>query len=535
MSGPKLNITKMLLVFFTTLLFLSACTEVEEQPPITVFLVVDGREQTFEIIGPTTVGQFLRDPDVGLELGPLDRPSHSEFTQITDQMRITVVRVSEETECQDQEIPFERQTVPNEGLSPGQEQLVQAGQNGIQEVCYRIRIEDGERKEPVEISRITKQEPRPEVLYVGPSGEVDPVPIIGTLAYISNRNAWIIRGSSTEKRPVTFTGDLDPRIFSLSEDGKRLLFARTTTTSGFGNQLWMVTDTNRDVEPLQLIPGDILYAAWVPHQEYTISYSTGESRQTPPGWKALNDLWIVRVDPQTGESLSPRQILESSLGGLDGWWGTKYYWSNSGEQLAWVRADSIGLVNLADSELGSPLLRYREFRTAADWSWRATVSWSPEDDLLLTTVHGAPLGSESPETSAAFNIAVTDPQGSFSATIVEHSGIWSSPQFSPLVVDPQAQFPRGYIAYLRARDIGNSINSQAEYDLIVADRDGSNTRKIYPPEGQPGLNAQNFAWSPDGKQIAFIYRGNLWVIDVESEVARQLTLDGRASQPIWTR
>ncbi|MBC7811870.1 MAG: DPP IV N-terminal domain-containing protein, partial [Burkholderiales bacterium] len=42
-------------------------------------------------------------------------------------------------------------------------------------------------------------------------------------------------------------------------------------------------------------------------------------------------------------------------------------------------------------------------------------------------------------------------------------------------------------------------------------------------------------WSPDGQQIAFIYQGNLWIIDIGSEVAHQLTLDGGASRPVWTQ
>ncbi len=515
---------------------LPACTAPEEETPLTVFLIADGRERTFNVIGPTTVGQFLREPDVGIELGSLDRVSHSDFTQITDQMRITIVRVVEETECEEIEIPFERQPVLNEGLAPGEEQLGQAGQNGVQKVCYRVQIEDGVRREPIEISRVTITESQPEIIFVGPTGEIDPVPVVGTLAYISNNNAWVMRGSSTEKHPLTLTGDLDPRVFSLSDDGHQLLFTRkspATEEATLLNQLWFIPNTSIDTEPIRLTPGDVLYAEWVPERENTISYSTGEVRQTSPGWKAFNDLWIMRIDPETGESLNIKQVVEPSLGGLYGWWGTGYSWSHNGEKLVWVRADSIGTVDLDTGELAPPLLSYREFRTSADWSWRANVSWSPDDTTLLTTVHGEPLGSEAPDTSAAFDIAITNTIGSFQTTIVAKAGIWSSPKFSPLLSSSDKQFPTGYIAYLKAREIGNSINPQAEYDLIVADRDGSNARKVYPPDGQPGLNAQEFAWSPDGRQIAFIYRGNLWIIDVESKVARQLTLDGRASKPVW--
>ena len=171
------------------------------------------------------------------------------------------------------------------------------------------------------------------------------------------------------------------------------------------------------------------------------------------------------------------------------------------------------------------------------WSWRATLSWSPDNQLLLTTVHGQSDSSEpfGPEFSPVFNVAVTDAAGSFQADVFKNTGIWSTPRYSPLFTPPGSDFVVGRMAYLQARDITNSINPQAEYDLIVADRDGSNARVVFPAEGQPGLNApQHLAWSPDARQIAFIYQGNLWIVDVESLVANQLTLDGGASSPVWT-
>ena len=96
------------------------------------------------------------------------------------------------------------------------------------------------------------------------------------------------------------------------------------------------------------------------------------------------------------------------------------------------------------------------------------------------------------------------------------------------------------MAYLRARDSFNTING--EYDLVVADRDGSNARILFPGDGRTGLTAQEsifqdreFTWSSDGHQIAIIYQGNLWVVDAESSISHQLTLDGRASNPIWAK
>jgi hypothetical protein len=179
------------------------------------------------------------------------------------------------------------------------------------------------------------------------------------------------------------------------------------------------------------------------------------------------------------------------------------------------------------------LIEYPVFNTRQSWSWRATVSWAPEDNLIATTIH-VPIGNYPPETSPAFSTAVVAPDGTFDTTIADNTGIWSVPQYSPVIGDENVEFPVGYLAYMRARDPFNSING--EYDLVVADRDGSNSRLLFPDSQQePGLLAQEFVWSPSGQQIALIYQGNLWVVNAENRVAHQLTLDGSASQPVWTR
>ncbi|MCC6802708.1 MAG: DPP IV N-terminal domain-containing protein, partial [Anaerolineae bacterium] len=387
---------------------------------------------------------------------------------------------------------------------------------------------------PIRTTIITA--PQDAIVSVGPTGQLDPVPIEGTLAYISNGNVWVMRGISTNKRLLTTSGDLDNRVFSLSQDGRQLLFSRKSNDpTTYFNQLWMIGDTtNINSQPVVLPPQNVLYADWVPGQSDTISYSSGEITDNSPGWQAFNDLWLMRIDPNSGDSLNARQMVERSSGWLYSWWGTGFQWSPNGQQLAWVRADSMGLVNTETGEFQT-LLTYPVFSTRQPWSWRATISWSPDNSLLLTTVHGLPIGSEPAETSPAFHNAITNTSGAFEAEVARNAGIWSKPEYSPLSGD--ADNRRGYIAYLRARDLANSISESAEYDLVVADRDGSNARVVYPPQGQQGLTAAApfFSWNPSGTEIAFIYGGNLWVVDVESAVAHQLTLDRGATIPIWTQ
>jgi len=90
---------------------------------------------------------------------------------------------------------------------------------------------------------------------------------------------------------------------------------------------------------------------------------------------------------------------------------------------------------------------------------------------------------------------------------------------------------------LQARDPLNSLSS--EYDLVIADRDGSNSRVIFPAQGRSGLDpfgdqGVEFVWSPSGRHIAIIYQGNLWVVETATGLAQQLTADGQASRPRWT-
>jgi hypothetical protein len=522
----RLSLT-LLLAFIAT-----ACMQAPAPPSIIVALVADGRERTFSYTERVTVDEFLRDAEI--TLGELDSVNPPPYTQIDDGLRVTVVRIQEESYCEDTPIPFVRRTVLNEGLAPGEERLGQTGQNGTLQTCYRVQVRDGITRDPVETSRTTLSVAQDEIVYVGPSGQIDPVVIDGTIAYLSNGNAWMMRGSSTTKRPLTDSGDLDGRTFSLSANGRQLIYTRRTLNTvdnpNAFNRMWMLPEVTLDRPAVQLLPENVLAGGWVPGQENTLSYSTGEARNTAPGWQAYNDLWTMRVDPGTGETLSVRELVERSSGGLYGWWGTTFQWSNDGTRLAWVHADAIGTVDLETGEL-LPLLNYPVFNTFQQpWSWRSTVSWSPDNSRVLTTIHGAPIGSEPAETSPAFHVAAADTEATFQANIVINAGIWANPKYAPTSTDES-----GRIAYLRCRDFPNCVSDSAQYDLMIADLDGSNPRRVFPSADQPGLTQRDFVWSPSGEQIALIYAGNLWIVGVDTGISQQLTLDGGASRPVWTQ
>ncbi len=547
---------------------------------VTVTLVSGDTSRTLMVSNDLTVADVLRQS--GITLGDLDRVNPPSYTRVVDGMTITVVRVVEQTAIEQETVPFQSRTVPNDSLPAGQSRLLQAGVNGIAEVTYRITFEDGIEVSRNEIKRVVITPPQDEVIMVGSQGELPTVTVNGTLAYISNGNAWIMRQNSANRRPLTLDGAVDGRVFELSSDGRRLLFTRTLTevsAEGSGlatavpdtaepgqpfNTLWVVFDTtDPDSPPIRLDLENILFAAWVPGTERTLVYSTAEPRAAFPGWQANNDLWRAHISANGG-IVQRQMLLEPSSGGIYGWFGTTFAFAPDGVTMAWAQPDAVGILapdysNPAEEvEEGTPtphptptpiepgipssLLPRAYFRqtlaTFAPWNpydfvWRPNVSWSPEGRLFVTTVHGAPLGSELAEDSPIFSLTTFSADGSYSVNLVEQAGMWAEPSFSPGIAPDGTPLPV-QMAYLQALDPLSSTYSR--YRLVVMDRDGSNRRAIYPPADRAGLLAQVYAWSPDGRQIALIDpgpEGNLFLVDVFTGLSQQLTLDGQSSNPRW--
>jgi len=521
-------------------IFLAACTPTStDSGDIRVELIDGTVRRTYAYDVPLSVGEFLRRVDV--EIDDLDRVNPSLFTQIEDGMTITIVRVSEAITCHEEEFPFQTRRIPTDGLEPGVEEIAQGGENGTKQICERCIFENGSQTTCSFTSETVLQEAKEQLIFYGTGGVAVPVVVEGKLAYIAGGQAWLIEGNARNKRPLTQEGRLDGRVFDLSPNGRQLLFTRRTDAPDdpeFSNELWAVLDTG-DPSPVRLLPDNVITGAWFPNESFTVTYSTADPRNEFPGWEAYNDMYIMRIDSQTGQTLDFRDVVDVNAIGIYSYWGTTYAWSPDGEQLAWSRADSVGLVDLDNGEFVT-LVTFPHFDPAivANWVWQPELHWSQDGQMLLTTVHGAPYGTESPVNSVVFHGAVLDPERNF---ILEDAfklaGIWAQPRYSPITQDG-AGFPDYDVAYLQARDPLNSLGG--DYDLVVADRDGSNPQGIFPPQDRPGIRPFNerqptaFTWSPSGTHIAIIYQGNLWVVEVGTGSAQQLTTDGQASHPVWT-
>ncbi len=513
------------------LLNLAACNPLTPTVDlINTTISIDGKSIDVKVPTGSTVASAIRNADI--TLNNLDSVEPSLQTTLSDSMLITVKRIREEFVNEDQVIPFQRQTVKNESLPEGQTLLIQAGVNGQQQITYRILFEDKQEKSRTVFKTLTLVEAVPEIVMVGVQTPFTVLPIGGTLAYLTAGNAWVMEDTTGNRRPVATSGDLDGRVFSLSQDGEWLLYTRSAAKDSADdiNSLWMVNVKQTDAKPVDLrVKNVIHFADWVPGAGLTISYSTVEPRSIAPGWQANNDLYILKVNA-SGGVLSNEKILEANSGGIYGWWGTGFSWSRDGSLLAYTRPDSIGLLDFEKKELVQ-LQEIIPYKTNADWAWSPGISWSPESNILYTTLHTPKASISDNESSPLFDLGSYIITNNQSISLVPQTGMFAYPS-----VSPYQDGKRFSVAFLQS--IFPEQSETSRYKLMVMDRDGSNIRQVFPPEGSQGLDPQHVAWESKPTEdaprlIACVYMGNLWLVNSISTQAQQITGDGSISRLDW--
>lgn len=498
---------------------LSACT-VFLPSHQEINIIVEDNEQRYQTDVPvgTTVQTVLE--RLNLSLGVLDRTDPPTFTVLNRDSRITIIRVKEVFETEEVVVPFEQQMVRNESLPEGETRLVQPGENGLQQITYRRLLENGKEVARTVFKIETIREPRPEIVMVGVQSPVTPLELPGSLVYLAGGNAWLIRENSANRYPIVTTGDLDGRIFTLSPDGKWLLYTRQSSTTNAINSLWVVNLTKEPPQPINLKVSNVVhYAEWVPGTSLTITYSTVEPRNAPPGWQANNDLYRLSFSPE-GRILKNEKIIETNAGGIYGWWGTTFAWSPNGNTLAYARPDSVGLVNLKE-QVFEPRFFLQPLETGGNWAWVPAIAWSADGYFIYT-----PTNSESDP--QFFSLSALSLESDLMVDVVKNTGMFANPIPQP---NPQS-FPQ-WVAYLQALFPTQSETSR--YRLALMDRDGSDQRILFPPEGSIGLEPQRPVWSPSSSPqwIGVIYQGNLWLVEVPSGQARQITSDGLIRRIDW--
>ena len=446
----------------------------------------DGGVTSVSVPAGSTVSDTLL--IAGITAGPLDRTEPPAYVVVEPGATIRLIRVEEEFRTEIRTIPFDRQVLRNESLPEGVERLVQPGVNGEEELTYRALMENGVVKSETVMKSVLISEPIAEIVMIGSRSGSSPVNIPGRLAYLSAGNAWSMEGTTASRRLLVNTGDLDGRVFALSPDGSYVLFTRRSEKAADIeiNTLWIAPTDPESGKPVSLKAANVVqFAAWYPGQSSAVAYSTVEPRANAPGWQANNDLL------KTNLSGAAARILEPQSGGVYGWWGTSFAFSQNG-RLAYSRPDGIGLVS-QDGGYLAPLVSINPLQTHGDWAWAPGIAWGADSETLFYVDHSAPPDAVSPEASPRFDLKAVSLSSNTTLTLATDVGMFASPTTSSRT--PGGGAGAYEIAYLQA--IFPEQSDVSRYRLVVMDRDGSNRRELFPQADLPGLDPQRPAWAPE--------------------------------------
>jgi hypothetical protein len=522
-ASRRLSFPVIPILFLSAAVF-SACSAPQVNPPdVTIHLVADGNRRDLQLPSGTTVANALAQANIAL--GDIDRVTPPLYSLLADGTAVQVVRVRETFEVEQIDIPFERQVVRNEALPAEVTRLVQAGKNGRQEITYRLVSEDGVVISRSPLKTVLMESPVAEILMVGAASSFRAVPIKGSLLYVDGGNAWLLSGDTGNRLPLTASGDLDSRVFALSPDRQWLLITRQA--EGKINTLEAIPTAAGGKPAALAVQNVIHFAGWSPIDDRTIAYSGVDPVTVFPGWKARNDLHVLTFDAK-GSVLKDTELVRPNTEGAYSWWGTDFSWAPDGKKLAYARADEVGWIG-RDDGVKHRLLSITPFRTLADSIWLPPVRWSPDGAFLFTVQHGAPIGIELAEDSPVFRLLAVPAAGGNALTLQEQTGMFADPVAGPI---QKTTYEQGYnLAFLQSLRPLESDTSK--YRLMMSDRDGSNLQAVFPPAGEQGLGAQSVHWSPDGSQIALMYQGNLWIVDLAAGQGQQLTGDGQVTAIDW--
>jgi hypothetical protein len=507
---------------------MASCRSPQIGEEIVVSIATDGTTREVKVAAGSTVTQAFQ--AAGIAPGNLDRSEPPLYTVLSNGDTITLTRVQEIFETEQRVIPFERQLVRNETLPEGETRLVQAGSNGLEEVTYRRILENEIEVSKSAVKTVILTEALPEIVMVGAQSSFTPLNIPGTIAYLAGGNAWIMEGSTANRRIVVSTGDLDGRIFKLSPNGDYLIFTRKSKKPATEeiNTLWAARVKNLEPKPIWLQAYNVIhFAEWIPGTN-SVAYSTVEPRSTAPGWQANNDLYRVSL---TGGS--PRKMLEPNSGGVYGWWGTTFSYSTDG-RLAYSRPDGIGLVD-QDGGYLKPLLNITPLNTHSDWAWVPPITWGTDGKSLYYVTHAPAPAPVTSEESPFFDLSAVSFSNESIVNMITSTGMFAYPAVSTAKWDGKGQ--NYQVAYLQSIFIEQSETSR--YRLMIMDRDGSNNRALFPPSDANGIEPQTPVWSPKPPEgladdfIAIIHQRNLWLVDSGSGEAYQVTGDGLINTIDW--
>ena len=101
-----------------------------------------GEEEFTRSVAAKTVGQALAEAGLSLQMLDFSRPDID--APIPENRVIRLVRVREEVLAEETAIPYANERVSDPNMNVGDEQVLQAGEFGVQSAVVRVRYEDGE-------------------------------------------------------------------------------------------------------------------------------------------------------------------------------------------------------------------------------------------------------------------------------------------------------------------------------------------------------------------------------------------------------
>jgi len=526
---PKFNLFNGLIFLLIGVFTLQGCTSQPEISSLPIEILVDDRIITLDIEIGSTIQTVLSSQEINLN--PLDKVDPPVFTVITEPISIKITRVEEKFETEEVVIPFEQQTVRNEALPERQNVLIQPGINGMQEITYRLLYENGQLFSRTEVRRVDILDPKPEIMMIGVQSPFTSIPINGKIIYLSSGNAWMMENQTSNRTPILTNGKLDGRILSISPNGKWLLFTQISAEEEIINELWLINLEIEEPKPVYLkIDNVIHFSDWIPGNTLSVLVSTVEPRDVAPGWQANNNLIELTLGAD-GKVLRTKEVIESNSGGIYGWWGTNFQFSPDGKNLAFIRPDALGLINIKDQEL-EIITDVIPYQTKSDWAWVSPFSWSKDNRFIYWVDHRNDISQENPELSPIFDLKAVDTETYQSVTASENVGMFAFPS----IINSTENKENYQLGYLGAIFPENSESSR--YRLLISDRDGSNSQVIFPLGDMQGLEPQKINSSPctDEQicQLGFIYQGNFWIVNLNDQFStHQITGDGLITRIEW--
>ncbi len=503
--------------------------------PKRVVIIADGARRVVDT-NAATVQDVLREQKI--TLGDNDQVDPPLYAEVDRSATITVTRLGVSTMMVQQPIPFERKLVRDESYPEGQMRVLQLGANGQVEITYTIASENGIEISRRESGRQIVTQPTNEILAIGTLGSVPAVAITGSVVYLANGNAWVMRNTSDNKRPLTSTGDLDGRAFALSADGRYLLFSRAADPSGDSlNTLWIMDTLILGETPHALPVSDVLYAT-LSADGRSVVYSTGEKTAGAPGWKAHNDLWsaplpmsAITGTQQVSITLDARPVWSPGMPAPYGWWGPNLAVAPDGRAIAYAFANGIGFSEIDPGSgksfgVRQSLKEFAPFRTNADWVWVPKVAWSPDSRFVIAAVHSPLDPMNVANENPSFEIWALARDGTVHAPLARQTGMWADPVWSPPDANGESK-----IAYGVA--LSPSDSERSRYALYTMDRDGANKTQIFPRGNEDGLTVVQVAWAPGARQLIAVRDDDLWLYDFGKAQWSQLTANGASALPRW--